>query len=182
MLGWTLGRLYSPAHFTENEMSAHSRDRRLKRLESSYFPHLMQRISLLTHLTSTNHVSSISPSSLHWPIASHLYLFHVIIIIHQGGGVWHFIHRLNILESPLIIKQEHAEVFLSRHQLSRLCPSGALANSAACVHALTCLLTWLTFQPINDRGSEGKRFETGEQAVSQRGAKQLVEPITPVSC
>lgn len=60
-------------------------------------------------------------------------------------------------------------------QLSRQRPAQNPANSAA----LTCLHTWLAFQPINDRGTEGKRVETGEQAVSRRAAKQLVEPITP---
>lgn len=132
----------------------------------------------LPHDTSLHqpHLPSISPPSLPWPIPSHLHHFHVIII-HQGG-VWHFLHQLNISEALSIIKQEHSEVFLSRHQLSRLYPTRALANSVVCVRTLTCLLSWLTFQPINDGGSE---VEAGEQAVSQRGAKQLVEPITPIS-
>lgn len=73
------------------------------------------------------------PPSPPRPTPSHLRRFR---IIHQGG-VWHFLHRLNISEAPSIIKQQHSEVFffLSRHQLSRLHPRRALANGAACVRA-----------------------------------------------
>lgn len=123
------------------------------------------------------HPPSITPPSLPGPIPTHLHHFHVIII--HLDNVWHFFHQLNISEAPSIIKQEHSDFCKPP---SALYPTWPLAHWVVCVHALTCLLTWLTFQPINDGGGEGKQVEAVEQAVSQRGAKQLVESITPVSC